>query len=372
MLRMFKLLLVLSPLFGAVLATFTGVPHAASQCSIRSDWNVYTVARGDNLYRISLRFYTTVTALVQGNCLSNPNLLYVGQQLRVPTVGGVPVPPYSPPPESSGYSARIGATQQAFEYGFMTWRADNGLIWVFLNGGQLRTFPLSTYGGLSGSTRYTVPAGRSLPGQGFKKVYDNFPDIRAALGWGIGSEQGFLMDYRVDATGILLISLADGSSAQIAPSGTWWGFNGNTPIPTPPPTPAPPPALWSTGATFQPFERGFMVWRADNGEIRVFWGSTATGATGNVAIYASTQYGALPTSPLYTRDVWYNPVSGFAKVWNFMPGVQDNVGRATGGEQGFTIILKQANGVVTSFTLPDGRSVAMSQGNGWTLYAAGQ
>jgi LysM repeat protein len=44
----------------------------------------YTVRRGDNLFRIALRFGTTVAALSQANNISNPNLIYVGQVLRIP------------------------------------------------------------------------------------------------------------------------------------------------------------------------------------------------------------------------------------------------------------------------------------------------
>jgi nucleoid-associated protein YgaU len=45
---------------------------------------VHIVRRGENLFRISLRYHTTVTALVAVNGLSNPNLIYVGQVLYIP------------------------------------------------------------------------------------------------------------------------------------------------------------------------------------------------------------------------------------------------------------------------------------------------
>ena len=43
----------------------------------------YTVVRGDNLYRIALRFGTTVSALVQANGIANPDLIYVRQVLQI-------------------------------------------------------------------------------------------------------------------------------------------------------------------------------------------------------------------------------------------------------------------------------------------------
>jgi LysM repeat protein len=53
----------------------------------------YTVQRGDNLYRIALRFGTTYWALAAANNLPNPNYIYPGQTLLVSGY----VPP-SPPP----------------------------------------------------------------------------------------------------------------------------------------------------------------------------------------------------------------------------------------------------------------------------------
>jgi len=44
----------------------------------------YTVRRGDNLFRLSLRFGTTVQAIAEANGILNPNLIYVGQVLVIP------------------------------------------------------------------------------------------------------------------------------------------------------------------------------------------------------------------------------------------------------------------------------------------------
>lgn len=44
----------------------------------------YVVKRGDNLFRIALRFHTTVDFLADINHICNPNLIFVGQVLRVP------------------------------------------------------------------------------------------------------------------------------------------------------------------------------------------------------------------------------------------------------------------------------------------------
>jgi LysM repeat protein len=44
----------------------------------------HTVQAGENLFRISLRYNVTMDALMQANGIINPNLIYVGQVLRIP------------------------------------------------------------------------------------------------------------------------------------------------------------------------------------------------------------------------------------------------------------------------------------------------
>lgn len=57
-------------------------------CVGRTDWPAYTVVAGDTLSALARRTGSTVTALSQANCLSNANLLEVGQSLRVPRQPG--------------------------------------------------------------------------------------------------------------------------------------------------------------------------------------------------------------------------------------------------------------------------------------------
>ncbi len=45
---------------------------------------VYIVQPCDNLTKIACRFCTTVWAIVQANCIKNPDLIYVGQRLIIP------------------------------------------------------------------------------------------------------------------------------------------------------------------------------------------------------------------------------------------------------------------------------------------------
>lgn len=55
--------------------------------------DTYVVRRGDTLYSIARRFGTTVAELVHLNNLSNPNLIFVGQELHIPRQGGTAPPP---------------------------------------------------------------------------------------------------------------------------------------------------------------------------------------------------------------------------------------------------------------------------------------
>jgi polysaccharide biosynthesis protein PslG len=58
-----------------------------------ADGTVYIVRSGDTLFRIAVRFNTTVANLVALNNLSNPNLIYTGQRLIVSGIAaGTPVP----------------------------------------------------------------------------------------------------------------------------------------------------------------------------------------------------------------------------------------------------------------------------------------
>lgn len=55
----------------------------------------YVVKKGDTLSGIASRYGTTYQALAQYNGISNPNLIYVGQVIKIPTNGSVPSTPSS-------------------------------------------------------------------------------------------------------------------------------------------------------------------------------------------------------------------------------------------------------------------------------------
>lgn len=56
-----------------------------AQPALASGKIIHIVRRGENLYRISLRYGTTVGAIAAANHIHNPNRIYAGQRLMIPT-----------------------------------------------------------------------------------------------------------------------------------------------------------------------------------------------------------------------------------------------------------------------------------------------
>ncbi|MFN8377755.1 MAG: LysM peptidoglycan-binding domain-containing protein [Anaerolineae bacterium] len=84
---------------------------------------IYTVQPGDYLAKIARQFNTTVSAIVAANNIANPNLIYPGQQLIIPTGGTTPPPatsvPVTPPPATSSPATPppTGQTIHVVQYG---------------------------------------------------------------------------------------------------------------------------------------------------------------------------------------------------------------------------------------------------------------
>ena len=68
---------------------------------------VYIVRRGDTLSTIALRYGTTADAIAQANQIRNPQLIYVGQRLLIPTGDASPS---STPPQTGIHVVRRGET----------------------------------------------------------------------------------------------------------------------------------------------------------------------------------------------------------------------------------------------------------------------
>jgi len=53
-------------------------------CHVRTDWPAYTVQYGDTLSFIARQANTTVATLIEANCLIDPDLILIGQSIRIP------------------------------------------------------------------------------------------------------------------------------------------------------------------------------------------------------------------------------------------------------------------------------------------------
>lgn len=55
-----------------------------ASCEEQSDWEEYTIQRGDNLTKIADKTRSTVDELIAANCMEDPNRIRVGQTIYVP------------------------------------------------------------------------------------------------------------------------------------------------------------------------------------------------------------------------------------------------------------------------------------------------
>jgi LysM repeat protein len=68
----------------------------------------HVVQPGENLFRIALRYGTTVDTLAQANGIASPYLIYVGQRLTIPSATGQPAEPAQPSPGGTTYVVQPG------------------------------------------------------------------------------------------------------------------------------------------------------------------------------------------------------------------------------------------------------------------------
>ncbi len=105
--RAFLCLLVIFFLFSA---------HSLEAAPGAEETIIHVVERGETLSVIAARYGTTVDVIVQANGIANPNLIYVGQRLTIPTQGSVaPEESYvvQPGDTLSGIAVRFGTTVSA-------------------------------------------------------------------------------------------------------------------------------------------------------------------------------------------------------------------------------------------------------------------
>jgi LysM repeat protein len=101
----------------------------------------HVVQPGENLFRISLKYGTTVEAIAATNGIVNPSLVYVGQELTIPQGGGV-----TPGPGVRYHVVQPGETlwSISMRYGTTPWKiaAANGISNIsFIYAGRTLRIP---------------------------------------------------------------------------------------------------------------------------------------------------------------------------------------------------------------------------------------
>lgn len=85
---------------------------------------------------------------------------------------------------------RSSAALQRFEHGVMVWIAENKRIYAFLDNGRWFAYE-DTFreGEPESDPAFAPPAGKQQPVRSFGKVWRQYPELRAALGWALAKEE---------------------------------------------------------------------------------------------------------------------------------------------------------------------------------------
>ena len=78
------------------LLLLTTAVAVAQESTPQAGYIYYTVAQGDSLGRIAARYGTTTHDLLLLNHITNPNLIYYGMVLRIPTGAAAAAPTSAP------------------------------------------------------------------------------------------------------------------------------------------------------------------------------------------------------------------------------------------------------------------------------------
>jgi hypothetical protein len=245
-------------------------------------------------------------------------------------------------PASADSGIDEGTTEAAFqqyENGYMLWRADTGGIWVFAQNGWIATyFPEDRYRDLPDNPVSEPPPVQQVPRtfqfikpvRGFGRVWGNFAEVRAQLGWAITDEVSYTTTFQsvgYTAGGLWQVAVALPIRARVVirQDGTWGYMSSARPVDSLPDGTSMPAAM-------QTFERGSMLYWPETGSIWVLY------ADGRTEHYASIKYGALPDNPFTAAPPagMFRPILGFGKVWGHFPQVRQGLGWATAWEKGYT------------------------------------
>jgi len=122
----------------------------------------HTIARGENLYRIALKYGVTVKALVELNGLYNADQVMAGQQLTIPGSAAASSVSYQPQHASTTHTVQTGETLTsiAHRYGVSLWtlvQVNNVSNPALIMSGQTLVIP--SPGSLASPSSSTQPVG---------------------------------------------------------------------------------------------------------------------------------------------------------------------------------------------------------------------
>ena len=178
-LRLFLMLVLVA----AVL--FCARPAAAATLDARQNQNqvVHVVQPGENLFRISLSYGTTVNAIMAANGLSNTTIR-TGQRLVIPRGSGAAASPRSPVGASGTYTVQRGDTLSsvAVRHGVTVWalRSANGFSSNTIYSGQKLVIP----GANGAAPAPAAPSGKTYVvrrGDTLSKIARQYGTTSAAL-----------------------------------------------------------------------------------------------------------------------------------------------------------------------------------------------
>ena len=391
-------------------------------CRPVNSWPVYIIRRGDTLSQIALRTSSTVAELTAANCIDRTTPLTVGATLLVPRLPPAPTVAPLPEPTSTGLQViAFSITPEVVDYDgtfTITWDVRNaGSIYIWTDywgtdslpaSGSL-TIPVADLALRWADTTFTLRAEeagnfdnsvfayRRLQVRSNVTIdsFDVTPGVAPSngavtLNWSFrGATNGLLswmprpydgiyepLEAALTASGDRVVPLPDEYypiyfrlTVEDA-NGLW--VTAETFVETTCPytyfvadperqaETCPDGNAISVTGTYQPFERGFMVWASDNDEILVFANN------GDVRSFADGWAG----EPLPINDEpppgLFKPIRGFGLVWAGNPDLQAALGWGTAAERNFELVKQQIDrkgsryGVLTGaryLQLPDGRVV---------------
>ncbi len=262
------------------------------------------------------------------------------------------------------------AAFQKYQNGYMIWRADTGEVWALIDAGfQVRSFLQTSYESLPDNpVAEATPAGMVRPVNGFGRVWGNFEDLRAQLGWAQIQEIGYTATITAvarSAGGLeqFTVNFPGGRVIVIRSDHSWQDYGQPRFISS-------LPSSTSFPATIQRFEHGSMIWWSETGSVWVLYDS------GLAALYDSAAYGGLPDNPVTALPPGglVKPGFGFGKVWGNFPAVRQQIGWALGAEWGYQMTFQRTSsfstvgGIAVYFVISSPtQRIVIADNNTWHL-----